>query len=214
MRDRLPADAERVPGRLPGTRFSYEEIARLVEPGSSVLDLGCGNGELLQLLIETRGVRGRGVEIEEAMIRACIAKGISVFQGDLDEGLKEYATGSYDYVILNETLQALHEPVQLLREMVRVGRRVIVNFPNFAYVVNRVQLFFQGRMPVNRDLPYQWYDTPNIHFCTRRDFLGLCRIEGVRVLATIDLRHGHRVSPRLANLLANQVCFVLGGREV
>jgi methionine biosynthesis protein MetW len=192
-------------------RFSYAQIADLVEHDSTVLDLGCGDGDLLQRLICDRGARGRGVEIEEAMIRECLAKGISVYQGDLDEGLKEYATGSYDYVILNETLQALHEPVLLLREMLRVGRRAIVNFPNFAYIVNRAQLFFKGRMPVNRDLPYAWYDTPNIHFCTRLDFVELCRKLEIPILATIDLRHDRRVAPSLANLFATECCFLLKG---
>ncbi|MFP4113330.1 MAG: methionine biosynthesis protein MetW [Spirochaetota bacterium] len=194
-------------------RFSYDEIAGLVENNSTVLDLGCGDGELLHRLISTRNVSGRGVEIEEAMIRECLAKGISVFQGDLDEGLKEYATGSYDYVILNETLQALHEPVLLLKEMVRVGRRAIVNFPNFGYILNRAQLFFRGRMPVTKDIPYEWYDTPNIHFCTRRDFLVLCRDLAIPVLATIDLGHDRRVPRFLANLFATECCFMLKGSE-
>ena len=194
-------------------RFSYDEIVNLVDENSTVLDLGCGDGELLQRLIATRGVQGRGVEIEEAMIRECLAKGISVFQGDLDEGLKEYATGSYDYVILNETLQALHEPVMLLKEMVRVGRRAIVNFPNFGYLVNRAQLFIGGRMPLNKDLPYEWYDTPNIHFCTRRDFFELCRTLGIRIITTVDLRQNRRVPHYLANLFATECCFLLQGAE-
>jgi methionine biosynthesis protein MetW len=194
-------------------RFSYEEIVGLVDPGSTVLDLGCGDGELLHRLMSTRGVQGRGVEIEEAMIRECLAKGISVFQGDLDEGLKEYASGSYDYVILNETLQALHEPVMILKEMVRVGRRAIVNFPNFGYIVNRSQLFLGGRMPVNRDLPYQWYDTPNIHFFTRRDFVELCRHLEIPIVTTINLRHQRRVPSGLANLFATECCFLLKGSQ-
>jgi len=194
-------------------RFSYDEIAALVEEHSTVLDLGCGDGELLQRLITTRGASGRGVEIEEEMIRACLAKGISVFQGDLDEGLKEYATGSYDYVILNETLQALHEPVMLLKEMVRVGRRAIVNFPNFGYIVNRLQLSLVGRMPVNRDIPFQWYDTPNIHFCTRRDFVELCRSLRIPIISTVDLHREQRIPGRVANLFATECCFVLQGAE-
>jgi len=191
--------------------FSYEEIARLVAPNSSVLDLGCGNGELLQLLRDTRNSRVRGVDIEESMIRQCLAKGISVFQGNLDEGLKEHASGSYDYVILNETLQMVHDPVQLIREMVRVGRTAIVNFPNFGTILNRIQLLAGGRMPVNRDLPYQWYDTPNIHFCTRRDFASLCDEVGVKITHAVDIRHGRRISSRLANLLATECCFLLEG---
>jgi methionine biosynthesis protein MetW len=193
--------------------FNYEEIARLVEPGSSVLDLGCGNGELLQLLRDTRGATVRGVDIEESMIRECLAKGISVFLGNLDEGLKEYGSGSHDYVILNETLQVVHEPVQLIHEMVRVGRTAIVNFPNFGTLLNRLQLLIGGRMPVNRDLPYQWYDTPNIHFCTRQDFVSLCGEMNVAITATVDIRHGRRISPRLANLLATECCFLLEGTE-
>lgn len=191
--------------------FSYAEISRLVEPGSSVLDLGCGNGELLQLLRDTRDAAVRGVEIEESMIRECLAKGISVFQGNLDEGLKEYGSGSYDYVILNETLQVVHEPVQLIREMVRVGRTAIVNFPNFGTLLNRVQLSIGGRMPVNKDLPLQWYDTPNIHFCTRRDFVHLCHEMEVPIILAVDMRHGRRISSILANLLATECCFLLKG---
>ncbi|MBU8913272.1 MAG: methionine biosynthesis protein MetW [Spirochaetales bacterium] len=191
--------------------FSYEEIARLVEPGSSVLDLGCGNGELLQLLRDTRDAAVRGVEIEESMIRECLAKGISVFQGNLDEGLKEYGSGSYDYVILNETLQVVHEPVQIIREMVRVGRTAIVNFPNFGTLLNRLQLSIGGRMPVTKDLPLQWYNTPNIHFCTRRDFVQLCREMEIPIIAAVDIRHGRRISPGVANLLATECCFLLRG---
>jgi len=174
--------------------FSYEEIAGLVDHGSSVLDLGCGNGELLQLLRDTRGATVRGVDIEESMIRECLKKGISVFQGNLDEGLKEYGSGSYDYVILNETLQMVHDPVQLIREMVRVGRTAIVNFPNFGNLVNRLQLLIGGRMPVNQDLPYEWYDSPNIHF-----------------ISTVDVRHGRRISSNTANLMATECCFLLKG---
>lgn len=191
--------------------FSYDEIARLIRSGSTVLDLGCGDGELLQLLKKSRDASVRGVEIEESKIRACLAKGISVFQGDLDEGLKEYGTGSYDYVILNETLQVVHDPVQLLREMVRVGHTAIVNFPNFGNLLNRFQLLVGGRMPVNRDLPFQWYDTPNIHFCTRRDFVTLCNEMGIRIITTVDIRHGRRITALGANLLATECCFLLEG---
>ena len=183
----------------------------MVDHGSSVLDLGCGNGELLQLLRDTRGATVRGVDIEESMIRECLKKGISVFQGNLDEGLKEYGSGSYDYVILNETLQMVHDPVQLIREMVRVGRTAIVNFPNFGNLVNRLQLLIGGRMPVNQDLPYEWYDSPNIHFCTRRDFLQLCRKMEIPIISTVDVRHGRRISSNTANLMATECCFLLKG---
>ena len=191
--------------------FSYDEIVALVRRGSSVLDLGCGNGELLQRLSREKQVRGRGVDIEEQMIVQCIGRGISVYQGDLDEGLRDYATGSYDYVILNQTLQMVRHPVMLLQEMVRVGREVIVNFPNFGYVVNRLQLMVLGRMPVNKNLPYQWYDTPNIHFCTRKDFVNLCGNLGIPILREIALRRNRHVPYTLRNILATEVCFVLQG---
>ena len=199
--------------RHEGMHFNYDEIVRLVRPGSSVLDLGCGDGELLDRLINRKQVRGRGVDREEAMIVQCIARGISVYQGDLDEGLKDYGSGSYDYVILNQTLQMVHRPVMLLQEMVRVGREVIVNFPNFGYAVNRMQLMFYGRMPVNRNIPYQWYDTPNIHFCTRNDFVALCAEMGIPILHEIALRRTHRVPPALRNLFATEICFVLRGNH-
>ena len=192
-------------------RFSIAEVAELVEPGTSVLDLGCGDGKLLEHLRDRRGCSGRGVDIEEGAIRACLEKGISVFQGDLDEGLKEYATGSYDYVILNGTLQVVREPAKLLMEMVRVGRLAIVDIPNFGFVVNRLQLVFRGRMPVNKDLPFQWHDTPNIHFCTRSDFIGLCNDLGIRIIRRVDMRRGRHVAPGTANLFATECCFVLEG---
>jgi methionine biosynthesis protein MetW len=189
----------------------YELIAELVAPNSTVLDLGCGNGELLQLLTREKGVVGRGVDIEEAMIRSCIAKGLSVFHGNLDEGLKDYPTASYDYVILNRTMQVVHEPVLLLTEMLRVGRHGIVNFPNFGHWINRIQLGLGGRMPVNRHLPFAWHNTPNIHFFTRRDFRELCRELGMQILAEIDIRTGRRARPIFPNLFATECCVLLQG---
>lgn len=202
-----------MPRTDPRDHFDYNLIAELVEPNSTVLDLGCGDGELLQLLTSQKQVRGRGVDIEEPMVRACIAKGLSVFQGDLDEGLKDYPTASYDYVILNRTMQVVHEPVLLLSEMLRVGRHGIVTFPNFGYWINRLQLGLGGRMPVNRHLPYAWHNTPNIHFFTRRDFRSLCRELGIVILKEIDLRHGRRISPLLPNVTATECCMLLRGAQ-
>ncbi len=191
------------------TRFSYEEITRLVRPKSRVLDLGCGNGDLLIMLEEKLECSGRGVDVQEDMVIACISKGLSVFQGDLDEGLKDYPSKSYDYVILNQTLQMLRDPVFLLKEMLRVGRRIIVNYPNFGHVVNRKQLMFRGRMPVNKNLPYTWHSTPNIHFCTRKDFLNLCGELKLRIVDEICLDTRGRLVLCGRNLFSVQVCVLL-----
>lgn len=189
--------------------ISYDEIVNIVEPGTKVLDLGCGDGELLHRLIHEKHVLGRGVEIEEEMILRCISKGISVFHGNLDEGLKDYGTMSYDYVILNQTLQVIRSPVLVLEEMLRVGKRAIVSFPNFGYLFTRLQLLTTGRMPVSPQLPYEWYDTPNIHLCTRRDFALLCKQLGIRILIEIALRNGRPLKRMPKNLFATEVCYVL-----
>lgn len=189
--------------------ISYARIVELVEAGSNVLDLGCGDGELLLRLMREKQVRGRGVDIEESMILQCISKGLSVFQGNLEEGLKDYPTGSYDYVILNHTLQMIHDPAMLIQEMVRVGRYAVVNFPNFGHILNRMQLVLGGRMPVNRNIPYEWYNTPNIHFCTRKDFVELCSTLKLDIVRSIDMTRRHTAPPFLHNLLATETCFVL-----
>lgn len=188
---------------------SYDEIIKLVQPGSTVLDLGCGDGELLQRLASERSCRGRGVEIDEHRIRACIGKGISVFQGNLDEGLADHESHSYDYVVLNQTLQMVHRPDRLLREMIRVGRNVIVGFPNFGYYQNRVQLAVRGRMPVTGTLPYQWFETPNIHLCTLRDFRRLCNDLSIEVKTEAASHKGKPIPRIAANLFATEVCFLL-----
>lgn len=189
--------------------ISYDEIVQIVESRSTVLDLGCGDGELLHRLIGERAVAGRGVEIEEHMILQCIAKGISVFQGNLDEGLKDYSTKSYDYVILNETLQVVRNPILLMEEMLRVGRKAIVSFPNFGHIQTRLQLLVNGRMPVSRHLPYQWYNTPNIHLCTRNDFLRVCAEMGITILSEIALNRTKRLRILPKNLFATEVLFIL-----
>jgi len=189
--------------------ISYARIIELVEAGSNVLDLGCGDGELLLRLMREKQVRGRGVDIEESMILRCISKGLSVFQGNLEEGLKDYPTRSYDYVILNHTLQMIHDPAMLIQEMVRVGRYAVVNFPNFGHILNCMQLVFGGRMPVNRNIPYEWYNTPNIHFCTRKDFVELCSTLNLDIVRSIDMTRRHTAPPFLHNWLATETCFVL-----
>lgn len=191
------------------SRFSYDEIARLVQPESTVLDLGCGDGELLVKLQTERNCRGRGVDKGEQMVLACIRKGLSVFQGDLDEGLKDFPSQSYDYVILNQTLQMLQDPKFLLQEMMRVGKNIIVNFPNFGHYMSRLQLMFGGRMPQNKNLPIPWYRTPNIHFCTRKDFLDLIDELKLGIADEICLNQRGNSITLGKNSLATQVCMLL-----
>lgn len=187
----------------------FDVIVEMVPAGASVLDLGCDDCTLLDRLHQERQVLGRGVDIDDRSIQECIRKGISVFHGNLDEGLKDHPTGSYDYVILSRTMQQVRHPHLLLDEMVRVGRHVIVNFPNFAALINRLQLGFGGRMPVNKNIPYTWYDTPNIHFFTRRDFQALCRDRGLSIRREVFLNRGRIIPPVLPNLFATEVCCLV-----
>jgi len=196
------------------SRLDYELIEDMVPEGSTVLDLGCGDGDLLTELIEKKRVRGSGVEISPTAVEACVARGLSVFHGDLDEGLADYEDGSFDVVILSFSLQQLHRPRLVVREMARVGRLVIVSFPNFAHWWNRVQLAALGRMPVSSELPYEWYDTPNIHLCTVRDFRLLCRHESLRIENEIYLRSFERraVGSALPNMTARIAIFAVTRR--
>ena len=154
-------------------------IADLVQPGARVLDLGCGDGELLAHLKREKHANGYGLEIDPAMITACIEKGVSVIEQDLDHGLANFSSSSFDLVVMTETLQAVRHPADLLDEMLRIGRECIVTFPNFGHWQCRLYLASRGRMPVARHLPHMWFDTPNIHLCTFRDFERLCRDKGV-----------------------------------
>jgi methionine biosynthesis protein MetW len=187
----------------------------MVPEGATVLDLACGDGELLSQLIAEKAVRGSGVEVSNEAVEACVAKGLSVFHGDLDEGLADFADGSHDVVILSLSLQQLRRPRMIVREMVRVGRQAIVSFPNFAHWSPRSQLFFRGHMPVSRDLPYQWWDTPNIHLCTIDDFRALCREEGLRIEQEQYLRGVDRPPPARVvapNLTARIAIFAVARR--
>jgi len=154
-------------------------IADLVQPGARVLDLGCGDGELLAHLKRAKHANGYGLEIDPAMITACIEKGVSVIEQDLDHGLANFSSSSFDLVVMTETLQAVRHPADLLDEMLRIGRECIVTFPNFGHWQCRLYLASRGRMPVARHLPHMWFDTPNIHLCTFQDFERLCRDKGV-----------------------------------
>ncbi|MGJ3261745.1 MAG: methionine biosynthesis protein MetW [Salinarimonas sp.] len=156
-------------------------LAGMVAPGTRVLDVGCGDGSLLALLRDRNGVDGRGIEIERDNVAACLAKGLSVIQGDADTDLADYPDDAFDYVVLSQTIQATRRPREVLEHMLRIGTRCIVSFPNFGHWRVRVDIGLRGRMPVNETMPYAWFDTPNIHFCTIRDFVGLCDLVGARM---------------------------------
>ena len=155
--------------------IEHKIISSWISSGSSVLDLGCGDGELLTLLINNKQVRALGIELNEQAIQNCVAAGLSVFQQDLDTGLTDFADKSVDYVILNQTLQQVKKPNLAIKEALRVGKKVIVGFPNFCYVTDRLQIFFRGKVPVTASLPYEWYDTPNLHFLSIADFKDYCK---------------------------------------
>jgi len=207
-----PSDTGAV-GCRNGLAPEHEVIVELIPEGSRVLDLGCGSGDLLSALMSRKHVRAEGIEIAPECIAACVARGVpNVHQGDLDQGLADYADGSVDYVILTSTLQVLQRPLELIRDMARVGRHCVIGFPNFAHWRSRLQLGLQGRMPVTERLPYQWHDTPNIHLTTVRDFRELCRTAGLRVEEEIALRTGPGGATRvrlLPNLRADYAIFVV-----
>ncbi len=184
-------------------RADFAAIANWVKRGARVLDLGCGDGTLLRFLAEERDTTGYGVEIDDDGILACVRNRVNVIQGDLERGLSGFANESFDYVILSQTLQAVRSSDSVVREMLRVGRQGIVTFPNFGYWRNRLQVVC-GHMPVSDNMPYHWFDTPNIHLCTTADFESFCRDHGVRILERIVMRNGTAVSflPHLLGSLA------------
>ncbi|HDQ46015.1 MAG TPA: methionine biosynthesis protein MetW [bacterium] len=189
-------------------RLDHQIIYDLIAPGSRVLDLGCGDGALLAALQQGKRVKGQGVELDESCIYLCVEKGVSVFHGDIGSGLSGYPDRSFDYVILNQSLQEVRNVRLLLEESLRVGNRVIVGFPNFAHYTARFTLMFRGHTPVTPSLPYDWSDTPNVRFMSISDFNQLCRRAGFRILSRHDL--GARRPVRfLPNLFALTSLFVL-----
>lgn len=199
---------------ISASRVDLALIRDLVRPGSKVLDVGCGDGSLLELLQSERSVDGRGVELSQKGVNECVARGLSVIQGDADTDLKYYPDKGFDYVVLSQTLQATRNPRKVLEDMLRIGERAIISIPNFGHWRVRLYLSLFGRMPVTKDLPYTWYDTPNIHFCTIRDFLELCNEVGATVETATALngageKFGVKVPRSLWNFFGQQAVFLL-----
>lgn len=197
-------------------RPSLQVIADLVPAGSRILDIGCGDGELLAWLAQAKNVDGRGLELSQAGVSKSIAKGLAVVQGDADTDLKDYPDKAYDYVILSQTLQTMVKPDTVLQNLVRIGHHAIVSVPNFGYWKNRAYLLFYGRMPVTKTLAYEWYDTPNIHFCTLTDFVELCELMKITIEKRVYVDHKGTTSHFrgrgfLANLLGEEGIFMIQG---
>jgi len=194
-------------------RADLQLIADMVAPGSRVLDIGCGEGALLEYLARERRVIARGMELSQKNVNASVARGLSVIQGDADTDLGDYPSGAFDYAILSLTLQATRDPREVVEQMVRIGRHAIVSFPNFGHWRVRLGLLLHGRMPVTGALPEPWYETPNIHLCTVKDFVALCADCGIEIEEALVLNdRQHRTgpnTPRLANLLGEKAIFRL-----
>ncbi len=192
---------------------NYSLIVDIVERNSSVLDLGCGDGTLLRRLTDEKNVKGKGVEINQDNVIKSIHKGLSVIQGDIDEGLADFADGEMDYVVLNQTLQSTQKPDYVIQEMLRVGKNAIVSFPNFAYWRVRAYLFFKGKMPKSKMLPFEWFDTPNIHLLTVKDFFEFCEKRQIKIEKSILTRKGNVIRSEFkrifADIFAEEVIFVI-----
>lgn len=201
-----------------GPRVDLVLVADMVERGAKVLDVGCGDGELLQLLSETRGVDGRGIELSREGVNEGVAKGLAVIQGDADTDLADYPDDAFDYVILSQTLQATRHPRRVLENMLRIGRRAIVSFPNFGHWKVRLHLLFKGNMPRTDIMPHSWYDTPNIHHCTIKDFVQLCDETGAKMERAVALNAWGKPLRLNApwwfwNLFGEQGVFLLSRKE-
>mgnify|MGYP001618756903 CR=1 FL=1 len=188
--------------------LDHRVIYQIVEPGSRVLDLGCGDGELMLFLSKEKSAKVQGIEIDDGAIYKCVAKGLSVFHGDIDSGLKEYPDNSFDYVILNQAMQQAKKADFVIQEALRVGKRAIIGFPNFAYLNARMSLFFGGRTPVTPSLPYRWYNTPNLHFLTISDFRSYCSERNTKILRTYYLGND-KIVHIWPNLFAMNAIFVI-----
>jgi len=195
-------------------RVDHLLIAEMVEAGSRVLDVGCGDGALLQLLADTKNVDGRGIEISRERVNACVTRGLTVIQGDADRDLADYPDGAFDCAILSLTIQATRQPKSVLEHLLRIGRRAIVSFPNFGHWQVRAQLMFSGRMPVTENLPEAWYVSPNAHLCTIKDFANLCQVVNARVERAVAFNGSGRqlgtwIPLTVHNLMGEKAVFML-----
>ncbi len=185
-------------------RYDLQIIASWIEPQSTVLDLGCGNGDLLAWLAVHKGVRGTGIELDKDKVAQCIGKGLTVLQGDFNEEVEDYPNRAFDYVVLSQTLQQVYEPARLLYSLARIGQRVVVSFPNFSHISIRLQLLFKGLAPKNEQLPYSWYDTPNIRVITLNDFRKFARDVGYRIDKEVAINtHNHDFTGKIVNNFTN-----------
>jgi methionine biosynthesis protein MetW len=199
-------------------RYDLEIIADLIKPNSKVLDIGCSTGDLLYYLKQNKNVDGRGLEISQVKVSQALAKGLSAIQGNAEDDLHCYPDQSFDYTILSQTLQATNKPKEILLEMLRISKFAVVSLPNFAYFKNRLQLLLKGTMPVNKTIPFQWFETPNIHFCSMRDFEKLCQAENLKIEEKIFLAADKKLPSILnnqitSNLLAEYGIFLISKKE-
>ncbi|MBA3052039.1 methionine biosynthesis protein MetW [bacterium] len=193
---------------MKNSRIEHRVISDLIPSGSKVLELGCGEGALLELLVREKEVRAQGLEINEQSIYKCVEKGLSVLHGDIEGGLSEYKDKAFDFVIMDRTFQELKKPAVALDEALRVGQKVIAAFPNFVHYKARLQFFFKGKVPVTEALPYEWYNTPNLHFLSVIDFFEYCAREKIRIEKEIFIGNNRRIR-RLPNLFAEIAVFLL-----
>lgn len=199
-------------------RYDLEIIAQLIEPNKKVLDIGCGDGELLEFLQIHKNIDARGLEISPKQVSKALVRGISVIQGDAENDLTYYPDQNFDYAILSQTIQATHKPKEILEEMLRIAKYAIISLPNFAHFRNRLHLMFKGTMPVNKAIPFEWYETPNIHFCSIEDFERLCTKLGFIIQKKTFLTSKHRLisffgHKKIANLFAEYGIFLITKKE-
>jgi methionine biosynthesis protein MetW len=189
-------------------RIDYRIIYRIIKPKSRVLDLGCGDGELLSFLVKEKKVKAQGIELNEAAIYNCVEKGLSVFHGNIETGLSGYPDNAFDYVILNQSMQEVKDVERVVDEALRIGKKVIVGFPNFAQIKARLRLFLKGKVPITSSLPYRWYNTPNLHFLSIIDFKDFCREKNIKILKKFYLSK-NKLIKILPNLLSLNAIFLI-----